>query len=64
MLYRWQGLPGREVRNGPAIPAVRLVKLRELESALPKNTVMVTPAERQRQREARAAAYARRLIEY
>ena len=64
MLYRWQGLPERQVRKGPAIPAVRLVKLRELESALPKNTVMVTPAERQRQREARAAAYARRLIEH
>jgi hypothetical protein len=40
------------------------VKLRDLEPALPKNTVMVRPAERQRQREARGAAYARRLIEH
>lgn len=63
LLYRWQDLPREQVRQGPVIDPLRIVKLRDLAQALPKNTVMVDRNERVRQIEAREIAFKRRLIE-
>jgi hypothetical protein len=60
--YRWQGLPIDPVRSGPAVRMARVVKLAELDTVLPQGTTMVTPREREQQREWRRAGYARRLI--
>jgi len=63
LLYRWQGLPRDQVRQGPQVDPVRIVKLRDLTQVLPKHTVMVDRQERERQVAAREAAFRRRLIE-
>jgi hypothetical protein len=60
--YRWQGLPIDPVRSGPAVRMARVVKLAELDTVLPQGTTMVTPRDREQQREWRRAGYARRLI--
>jgi len=57
---RWQNLP-RGVNTKGAIIQVLVVKLADLKQVLPSETVWVTPAERVAQREARVAAFARRL---
>jgi hypothetical protein len=64
MIYRWQGLPVEKVRDGPAIRDLRHVKLGDLRGVLPRDTVWISPQERERQRAARAKVYARRLLEY
>ena len=63
VLYRWQALPRNQVRQGPAIDPVRIVNLKNLTKALPKDTVMVNGDARTRQIEERAAAFARRVVE-
>jgi hypothetical protein len=62
MLYRWQGLPPQQVRQGPRIEAPRIVKLRELDALLPE-MVRIGAAERRAQLETRAAAFNRRLLD-
>jgi hypothetical protein len=57
---RWQNLPKGANTTG-AVKDVSVVKVAELKRALPDETVWVTPAERTAQREARMAAFARRL---
>lgn len=63
MLYRWQGLPRQPLRNGPALSPLRVVKLRELDRHLPKDSVRVDANARRRQLQARAAAFRRRIID-
>jgi len=58
---RWQGTPP-DLRALPdGITAGKLVKLSDLESAVPKTTVWVTPQQRQVQLAERHASYLRRL---
>jgi hypothetical protein len=61
MMHRWQGLPATPVRGGPHVD-LRMGKLGELRSALPPDTIWVTPEERAAQIAARQAAYARRFL--
>jgi hypothetical protein len=61
VLSRWQGLPSEQLRDGPHI-SCSLMKLSEIESALPPTTVRITPAQRAEQLAARGAGFARRLI--
>ena len=63
LLYRWQGLPREQVRQGPTVGPVRIVKLRDLPQHLPKYTTTVDRDERAQQIAAREAAFRRRLIE-
>ena len=63
LLYRWQGLPRERVRQGPAVERVRIVKLRDLASVLPQDTIMIDRDERARQLAAREAAFRRRTID-
>lgn len=63
VLYRWQALPANPVRQGPVVDPVRVVKMKDLEKALPRDTVTVTPMERARQVEERTAAFARRVVD-
>lgn len=63
LMYRWQHLPRETVRGGPAVGPVRIVKLKDLESALPADTAMVDSRERARQREQRRAGFDRRLVD-
>ncbi len=59
ILCRWQGLP----KNGAEAPVIssRVVKLAELEDALPSGVAKVTPAEREAQLAHRRATYDRRF---
>jgi hypothetical protein len=57
---RWQNLP-QGVNTKGAVREVKLVKRAELKAALPAETVWLTQSERKAQREARMAAFARRL---
>ena len=57
---RWQNLP-KGVNTTGAVKEVRLVKTADLRQVLPPETVWVTPEERDAQRQARMAAFARRL---
>ena len=57
---RWQNLPPGVNTTG-AVKEVKVVKVADLRQALPPETVWVTPAERQAQREAHISAFARRL---
>ena len=59
MMLRWQALPPEPVGGGPDFTA-RLVRLEDLHQALPEGTCQLTPAQRGEQRDARAAAFARR----
>lgn len=61
LLYRWQGLPREQVRQGPTVGPVHIVNLRDLPRHLPTNTTMVDRDERARQIQAREAAFERRL---
>lgn len=61
--YRWQGLPRQQVRQGPVVDPVQIVKLRDLPRVLPKGTAMVDRNERERQIVAREIAFKRRLDE-
>lgn len=63
ILYRWQSLPREQVRGGPMVGPMRIVKLRDLPQQLPKNTTVIDCGQRVRQVEAREAAFRRRLIE-
>jgi hypothetical protein len=63
LLYRWQGLPREPVRLGPIVERVRIVKLRDLVKALPKNTATVDRNQRERQIAKREAAFKRRVID-
>lgn len=63
MLYRWQGLPRETVRRGPALSPVRVVKLAELDAALPKGYPRVSAGDRRRQLGGRKAAFGRRIEE-
>ena len=60
MIMRWQAAPDPPVRGGPACQ-MRLVKLAELKSALPAETVWFTAEQRKAQLDKRRAAYARRF---
>jgi len=64
MIYRWQGLPAAQVRNGPALHSARLVKLSKLKGLLPAGQAWVSRQQRTSQCAARAAAFARRIQEY
>jgi hypothetical protein len=56
---RWQSLPPQYVRNGPKLRA-RLVKLAELDKALPKDIARCSPEERKERNARRLAGYTRR----
>lgn len=57
---RWQALPA-DVDHGKAVRRVAVVKLSELEKALPPGQAKISPQNRETLREARARAYAVRL---
>jgi hypothetical protein len=57
---RWQHLP-LGVKTTDAVKDIKVRKLAELKQVLPPETVWVTPEQRTAQREARMAAFARRL---
>ncbi|SFF96304.1 hypothetical protein SAMN05518801_104194 [Novosphingobium sp. CF614] len=59
MMLRWQGLPPEPPRGGPGFTA-RLVPLADLRGALPGDMRWLTARERDEQRAARKAAFARR----
>jgi hypothetical protein len=62
LTLRWAEFPGR--RPGAGLRAAsRLVRLDQLRAHLPPDTRFVTPEERSRQLERRAASYAWRLLE-
>jgi hypothetical protein len=61
--FRWQGLPRVQVRSGPTI-AAQCVKISDLGSKLPDDTVLVTSEQRSAQLAARALAHARRWLDH
>jgi hypothetical protein len=60
IMVRWQGLPETPVDGGPQISA-KVVKLSQLEAALPQGMARVTPAERAAQLAVRLQGYQRRI---
>jgi hypothetical protein len=56
---RWQNLPPQPPRDGPKLTA-RLVKVRDLQSTLPKEIARCSEEERKARRARRLAAYTRR----
>jgi len=60
ILIRWQALADTTTTPDTAVRSVKVVKLRELNAALPAGTRQVTEAERRQLVEQRAAAYAHR----
>jgi hypothetical protein len=58
---RWQGVPASVTSANDAVVKTEVVKLADLKSLLPADTVWVTPAERAKQRSDRARSYALRL---
>jgi hypothetical protein len=63
MQFRWQGMPPSNTNADGAVRSVKVVKLKDLKSALPPGTVFVTSEERKAQRAARAASFQRLLAE-
>lgn len=61
VIARWQGLPPA-APDKPVIES-RIVKLAELEAALPPGVARVTPAQRQAQLAERRASYDRRFVD-
>jgi len=59
--HRWQGLPRGNVP--PPELTTRVVKLKDLEGALPRGVQMVTPAQRKQQLERRALEFKRRFVD-
>ena len=60
ILIRWQALPATTTTADAAVQSVKVVKLRELNAALPADFRQVTAVERRQLVEQRAAAYAHR----
>jgi hypothetical protein len=61
LLYRWQGLPAEPLRDGPTMTSLRIVKLRDVDSAVPKDMASLDSAGRKRQLVVRRAAFQRRI---
>jgi hypothetical protein len=63
LLVRWQELADRSVPADKAVRAVRIVKLKDLATALPETTARISPDRRRDLLKLRAASYERRLFE-
>lgn len=61
MMHRWQGLPSQPVNEGPHVRA-KLVKIADLRTELPADTVWFGAQQRAEQIAARQAAFARRYL--
>jgi hypothetical protein len=61
LLHRWQSLPSKLLRNGPAVTPLRMVKLRDLDAAVPQDMASLDSSGRRRQLDARRAAFRRRI---
>jgi len=59
--HRWQGLPRGNVP--PPELSTSVVKLKDLEGALPRGVQMVTPSQRKQQLERRALEFKRRFVD-
>jgi len=61
ILIRWQALPPGTTSADHAVRKIAVVKLDQLSAALPADATRVSPEQRRRDNQARAASYAHRL---